>query len=123
MAKRTMTVAAAAMACGLTAAFAQNTAPATAMKAKPKTSADESFVTVTVTNARKTDLVQLQAAESGSVNWKRVLGALKAGKQATAKLPQSFNCHVDVHGTFADGQSLDASDVDVCAQKTLNLTD
>jgi hypothetical protein len=28
-----------------------------------------------------------------------------------------------LHGTFSDGQSMDASDVDVCQQKTLNLTD
>jgi len=78
---------------------------------------------LTVTNSRKTDLVELQAAESGSPSWKKVLGALKAGKQAPAKLPHTFNCRVDLHGTFADGQSMDASDVDVCAQKTLNLTD
>ena len=80
-------------------------------------------VTVTVTNSRKADLVELQAAESGSASWKKVLGALKAGKQAPANLPRPFNCRVDLHGTFADGQSMDASDVDVCAQKTLNLTD
>ena len=78
---------------------------------------------MTVTNSRKADLVELQAAESGSVSWKKVLGALKTGKQAPAKLPQNYNCRVDLHGTFADGQSMDATDVDVCAQKTLNLTD
>ena len=80
-------------------------------------------VTVMVTNARKTDLVQLQAAESGSANWKKVLGALKAGSHAAAQLPRPFNCRIDLHGTFADGQAMDASDVDVCTQKTLNLTD
>ena len=98
-------------------------AAAAPTKLKPKTPTDASTVTVTVTNSRKADLVQLQAAESGSVSWKKVLGALKTGKQAPAKLPQGFNCRVDLHGTFADGQSMDASDVDVCAQKTLNLTD
>ena len=76
-----------------------------------------------VTNSRKTDLVQLQAAETGSVAWKKVLGPLKAGAHATAILPRQFNCRVDLHGTFADGQSMDATDVEVCAQKTLNLTD
>jgi len=121
MTTRTLAVAIAAALCGLipAPALAQN-APA---KPKAKTAADASTVTVTVTNSRKADLVQLQAAESGSVNWQKVLGALKAGKQAPAKLPQPYNCRVDLHGTFADGQSMDASDVDVCAQKTLNLTD
>jgi hypothetical protein len=108
-------------------ALAQNAAPAPAapmpMKSKPKTPADAPTVTVTVTNSRKADLVELQAAESGSAVWKKVLGALKAGKQASAKLPQSFNCRVNLHGTFANGESMDATDVDVCAQKTLNLTD
>jgi hypothetical protein len=28
-----------------------------------------------------------------------------------------------LHGIFIDGQSMDSSDIDVCAQKTLNLTD
>ena len=107
-------------------AFAQNTesAPAAAapMKPKPNTLAGGT-VTVKVMNWREADLVELQAAESGSANWKKVLGALKAGKQAPAQVPQSYNCHVNLHAAFADGQSMDASDVDVCAQKTLNLTD
>jgi hypothetical protein len=129
MKRQTLAVALAAALCGLIAApaLAQNAAPAAAApaktKLKPKTSAGAPTATVTVTNARKADLVQLQAAESGSANWKKVLGPLKAGKQASAQLPRTFNCRVDLHGTFADGQSMDASDVDVCAQKTLNLTE
>ena len=119
---RILAVALAAVLCGLIAApaLAQNAAPA---KPKPKTPAGEPTVTVMVTNSRKADLVQLQAAEAGSANWMKVLGAVKAGKQAPAKVPQGFNCRVDLHGTFADGQSMDASDVDVCTQKTFNLTD
>ena len=119
---------------GLTATpvFAQTTAPgaapdaqANATKPKPKanTSAGAATVAVTVTNSRKADLVQLQAAEPGSANWKKVLGAVKSGKQALAKLPQASDCHIDLHGTFADGQAMEASGIDVCADKTLNLTD
>jgi len=110
-------------------AVAQNAAPAPAAAAKPKpkpsfkTPADASVVTVMVTNSRKADLVELQAAESGSVAWKKVLGSLKAGKQASAQLPRNFDCRVDLHGTFADGQSMDASDVEVCKEKTLHLTE
>ena len=129
MRRRILAVALAEALCGLIAApaFAQNAKPAPAAaapaKPKPKTPPDAPTVTVTVTNSRKADLVQLQAAESGSANWKKVLGAVKAGKQALAKVPQGNKCRVDLHGTFADGQSMDASDFDVCAQKTLNLTD
>jgi hypothetical protein len=112
---------AAALCGGLIAApvVAQNTRT----KLRPKTSESASTVTVVVTNARKADLVQLQATESGLVGWKKVLGALKSGNHAPAQLPHPFNCRVDLHGTFSDGQSMDASNVDVCAQKTLNLTD
>ena len=85
--------------------------------------APSSTVTVVVTNGRAVDLVQLQAAESGSANWKKVLGALKAGKQAQAVLPRDFNCRVDLHGAFANGQTMDASNVEVCAEKTIKLTD
>ncbi len=129
MTRRSLALALAVALFGLIAApaLAQNVepAPATAApaKLKPKTPADAPTVTVMVTNSRKADLVQLQAAESGSAVWKKVLGAVKSGKQAPAKLPQGFNCRVDLHGTFADGQSMDASDVDICTQKTLNLTD
>jgi hypothetical protein len=102
-------------------ALAQNAAPPT--KLRPKTPAGEGAVTVMVTNSRKADLVQLQATESGLVSWKKVLGALKSGSHAPVQLPHPFNCRVDLHGTFSDGQSMDASDVNVCEQKTLNLTD
>jgi hypothetical protein len=125
MTRPTVAVALAVVLGGLIAApaLAQSPAPATPTKLRPRTPAGAPTVTVTVTNSRKTDLVELQAAESGSVNWRKVLGSLKAGKQAPAKLPQPFNCRVNLRGTFADGQSIEASDVDVCAQKTLNLTD
>ncbi len=126
MTKWTLAAALGGALCGFVApALAQNAALAAAMstKLKPKTSESASTVTVVVTNSRKADLVQLQATESGLVGWKRVLGALKSGNHAPAQLPHPFNCRIDLHGTFSDGQSMDASDVDVCQQKTLNLTD
>jgi hypothetical protein len=91
------------------------------MKPKPKTPAGGT-VTVKVTNWREADLVELQAAESGSANWKKVLGALKAGQWTWAKVPQGNNCRVDLRGKYANGQSADASNVDVCTDKTVDLT-
>jgi hypothetical protein len=91
------------------------------MKPKPKTPAGRT-VTVTVTNWREADLVELQAAESGSANWKKVLGALKAGQWTSAKVPQGTNCRVDLRGKYADGKSADVSNVDICADKAVNLT-
>jgi hypothetical protein len=93
-----------------------------APKAKPKAQAAVN-VTVTVTNSRKADLVLLEAAKSGSADWKKVAGPVKSGKQASAKLPHASDCRFDLRGTFDDGESMDASSIDVCADKTLNLTD
>jgi hypothetical protein len=93
-----------------------------APKAKPKANPAVT-VTVTVTNSRKADLVLLEAAKSGSADWKKVVGPLKSGKQASAKLPQASDCRFDLRGTFDDGESMDAAGINVCADKTLNLTD
>jgi hypothetical protein len=129
MRRRILAVTIAAALFGVVAApaVAQNSesAPAAAAptksKPKPKTPAGGE-VTVKVINWRNADLVELQAAESGSANWKKVLGALKAGQWTSAKVPQGNNCRVDLHGKYADGQWADASNVDVCTDKTVNLT-
>ena len=126
MRRRILAVLIAAALFGVVAApaVAQNSesAPAVAApKPKPKTPAGGT-VTVKVINWRNADLLELQAAESGSANWKKVLGGLKAGQWTSAKVPQGANCRVDLRGKYADGQSADASNVEVCADKTVNLT-
>jgi hypothetical protein len=109
------TIAAALFGVGAAPALAQNSestpAAAAPMKSKPKTPVGGA-VTVKVTNWREVDLVELQVVESGSANWKKVLGALKAGQRTWAKLPQGRNCHVDLRGKYADGKSADVSNVD-----------
>jgi hypothetical protein len=105
-------------------ALAQNSesAPTTAASMKPefKTPAGGTL-TVRVTNWREADLVELQVAENGSANWKKVLGLLKAGQLTWAKLPQSKSCHVNLRGKYADGTLADVSNVDICADKTVDL--
>ena len=105
-------------------ALAQNSesAPAAAAptKSKPKTPAGGT-VTVKVTNWREADLVEMQVVESGSANWKKVLGALKAGQWTWAKIPQGKNCHVGLRGKYADGKSADVSNIDICADKSVDL--
>jgi hypothetical protein len=78
-------------------------------------------VTVKVTNWREADLVGLEVVESGSANWKKVLGALKAGQWTWAKVPHGKNCRVNLRGKYADGKSADVPDVDICADKTVDL--
>jgi hypothetical protein len=105
-------------------ALAQNSesAPAAAAptKSKPKTPAGGT-VTVKVTNWREADLVELQVVESGSAKGTKVLSALKAGQWTWAKLPRSKNCHVDLRGKYADGKWADVSNIDICADKTVDL--
>jgi hypothetical protein len=90
------------------------------VKKKPRPA---STVAVTVRNSRSAELVELQAAASGTDKMKKVLGKLKPGKQASAQAPRGKDCLIDVHATFDDGQSTEASGVDACRQKLLNLTD
>jgi hypothetical protein len=105
-------------------ALAQNSesAPAAAAptKSKSKTPAGGA-VTVKVMNWRLADLIELQVAESGSANWKKALGTLKTGQWTWAKVPQGKNCHVDLRAKYADGKSADVSNVDICADKTVDL--
>ena len=104
-------------------ALAQNSETPTKpvpVKAKPKAPAGAT-ITVKVSNWRMADLVELQVAESGSANWKKMLGALKTGHWTWAKVPQGKNCHVDLRGKYADGKSADVSNVDICADKTVDL--
>jgi hypothetical protein len=121
-----LTVTSAAALFGVVAAPAlapnSESAPAAAapMKSKAKTPA-AGTVTVKVTNWREADLVELQAVESASANWKKVLGALKAGQWTWAKVPQGKNCHVDLRGKYADGKSADVSNVDICTDKAVDL--
>src|SRR4029077_21015273 len=65
MTRWTLALALAAALCGFIDASAL--APHTSTKLRPKTSESASTVTVVVTNARKADLVQLKATESGLV--------------------------------------------------------
>jgi hypothetical protein len=105
-------------------ALAQNSGSALTtaalMKAKLKTPA-AGPLTVKVTNWREADLVELQVVESGSANWKKVLGPLKAGHWTWAKVLQGKNCRVNLRGKYADGTSADVSNVDICADKTVDL--
>jgi hypothetical protein len=119
-----VTIAAALFGVVAAPALAQNSesAPADAalMKSKPKTPMGGT-VTVKVTTWREANLVELQVVESGSANWKKVLGALKARQWTWAKVPQDKNCHVDLRGKYTDGKSTDVSNVYIYVDKTVDL--
>jgi hypothetical protein len=57
----------------------------------------------------------------------RIVGSLPkglaAGKSAKLKLMKPTGCSYNVLARFADGTETEAEDVDLCADKTLRLTD
>jgi hypothetical protein len=102
-------------------------APAAAAPAvkqlKPRRKAAVNTVAVTVMNSRTAGLVELQGSAAGSDKMKKVASALKPGKKVAAYLPRGKDCLVDLHATFDDGQSTDATGHDACTNRTLNLTE
>jgi hypothetical protein len=72
---------------------------------------------------RGSDHGEVHAAVAGSDKTKKVASALKPGKKVAARLPRGKDCLVDLHATFDDGKSTDATGADACTNKTLNLTD
>ena len=58
--------------------------------------------------------------EANKANWKKVLGALRAGQWTWAKVPRAKNCH-QFRGNYAAGKSADVSNVDICADKAVDL--
>jgi hypothetical protein len=55
-------------------------------------------------------------------SWKKLLGALKAGQWTWAKTTQGKDCHVGLRGKYTDGHWADTSDVDICTDKAVDLT-
>jgi hypothetical protein len=107
-------------------------APAKAMKPKPKAVAAKAekptakklpFVTVTVKNGRGAALTLLTATISGGGDPVKVAATLAPGKTATAHLAHDKDCLFDLHGEYADGASLDESEVELCKDKKINLVD
>lgn len=82
------------------------------------------FVTVTVTNNRTVGLVELDALISGSTGDSvKVVGALGEGKKAVAHVAHDKPCLFDLHGSYADGATLDETGVNLCKDSKINLVD
>jgi glucose/arabinose dehydrogenase len=112
----------AAPAASAPAAAPAEAAPKEATAKKKAAAKSGSRLSVPVWNSRSADLTELQVAESGSPSFKKVLGKLKAGKKTNALVPKGKDCQIDLHATFADGETTEASGVDVCTERVLNLT-
>ena len=84
-------------------------------KAMPK-------VTVTVSNHSGLGLVELDAAMSGGADSAKIAGPLADGKKATVSVVHDKACLFDLHASFDDGSTSDGAGVDLCKERTINLT-
>lgn len=106
------------------AAAPAEVAPAPKKAKRRKTKAVATTVAVTIRNSRAAKLVELRAGLAGAGKMKRVTGPLAPGKEVAARMPRGKrDCLIDLSGTFDDGDTMDATGVDVCAQQILNLTE
>jgi len=82
------------------------------------------FATVTVTNGRSVELVELTVTPSaGNGDSVSVAKKLPGGKKVVAKIAHDKDCLFDIKGVFDDGQTTEAQGVNVCKDKAINLTE
>ncbi len=82
------------------------------------------MIAVTVTNGRSVQLVEATATlSSGAGGSVTVAKDLPGGKKTVARLGHDKACLFDIHATFDDGQTTDASDVDLCKEKKINFSE
>ncbi len=107
------------------AAPAMDAAAATAkpVKAKkPKKAGGMAKTPVVVKNSSGLGLVQLDVVISGQQESVKIAGPLATGKTIKVLVAHDTTCLFDIHASYDDGSTGDASGLDLCKQKTINLT-
>jgi hypothetical protein len=99
--------------------------PAAKHKRKPDKSRhrESGLLAVTVHNERSVGMVELRLGPAGAPELKKVVGALAFGRKTVIHLKRTKDCLYDIHAHFADDANTDQTGVDLCKDKTLNLTD
>ena len=67
-------------------------------------------------------LVELDATMAGQAEPAKLAGPLADGKKAKAMVAHDKACLFDIHASFDDGSTSDASGIDLCRDKAINLT-
>jgi hypothetical protein len=80
-------------------------------------------LSVTVHNGRSVGLMQLTVGPAGDPNPKKVVGALAFGRKTVIHIQRAKDCLYDVRGHFADEADTEQLGVDLCKDKSINLTD
>lgn len=77
---------------------------------------------VTVENNSGLGLVELDAMLSGQQNSVKLAGPLESGKKIKVMVAHDKACLFDIHASYDDGSTGDANGLDLCKEKTINLT-
>jgi hypothetical protein len=96
--------------------------PALARRATPRKRPAPAGLAVTIANKRSVGLVELDVGPTGG-EVKKVQGALAFGRKAVVHLPRAKDCLYDIKGHYADEADTDLTGVNLCKDKTINLTD
>ncbi len=78
---------------------------------------------VTVHNDRMVGLMQLSVVPAGDPDHKKVLDALAFGRKSVIHIKRTKECLYDIRGHFADEADTEQLGVELCKDKTINLTD
>ena len=109
------------------AASAQDAAPAAkeakSKRAKRAAAPAGGALLVTVNNKRMVGLIALMVAPAGEEGAVKIAGPLAFGRKTTARVKRTKDCLYDIHGKFADEADTEQLGVDLCKDKTINLTD
>jgi hypothetical protein len=98
-------------------------AAAKPMKAKkPKGAGGLAKTPVVFKNSSGLGLVELDAVISGRQDSAKIAGPLATGKTVRVMVARDATCLFDIHASYDDGSTGDASGLDLCKQKTITLT-
>jgi hypothetical protein len=89
--------------------------------AKPRKKVTPSVV-VAVTNSRRVALTSLIATPSGGTP-KALVANLASGKKISVSVATVKSCVFALHASYADGSSAELESINLCNDKTVNLTD
>ena len=77
---------------------------------------------VTVENNSGLGLVELDAVLVGQQNSVKLAGPLESGKKIKVVVAHDKACLFDIHASYDDGSTGDATGLDLCKAKSINLT-
>lgn len=96
--------------------------PALAQQAPKAKPLPKNATELVLTNARTATLTGFELSRDGK-KFAAIRKPLEAGKKVTIKLPKKAGCEFVVNAAFSDEAEFEETQVNLCADKTVRLTD